>query len=358
MAGTLLAITGLTIVAGTTSASAATGKTGTITITPDTGLTNGQTITITGSGFTAGSIGNILECNSDSAQPNVMVGGLVNSSISVSCNAPSLTKLVTTTSTGTISGTFNVVEGTVGPPCVTTSPPSTTAPCPATDTAGNSPAADAALYPCPPTAAQLAKGDTCTITYGDEANDSGVGNISFASQAPAPTPTTAPPATTPTTKAPTATTPTTKAPTVTPTTVAPVTGASGGTTPPAPTATAPSTLATTGPGRGVGWLSAVGVVLLLLGLVLLFVLLEGPRRALAVLDVPTRMRRLSLPLHRHPDRSTTRQVVREASRWSGHIDHLGRRLGDQVSGAPAAARTLTHKVISASSRTAAWLLGR
>ncbi len=269
VAGTVLAITGLTIVAGTASASAATGLTGTITITPDTGLTNGQTVTITGSGFSATSIGNILECNSDSGQPNVHVGGVVNSDISVSCNAPSLSKLVTTTASGTISTMFAVVEGTVGPPC---GPAPAAATCPATDANGNSPTADAALYPCPPTAAQVAKGDVCTLTYGDEANDSGVANISFASSAP---PTTAAPTTTPT--APT----TTKAPTTaatTPTTVAPRTGVTTATTAPAP-ATSPSTgtLATTGPGPAVGWLGAIGAVLLLLGVVLLFVLLEGPR---------------------------------------------------------------------------------
>ena len=47
-----------------------------------------------------------------------------------------------------------------------------------------------------------------------------------------------------------------------------------------------------------------------------------------------------------------------ASRWVGHADQLGRRLGESASGAPAAARGLTHRVASASVRTAAWLLGR
>ncbi len=353
-AGTVLAITGLTIVAGTASASAASGLTGTITITPDTGLTNGQTVTITGSGFTKSSIGNVLECNSDSGQPNVMVGGLVNSSIPVSCNAPSLSKpgaLVTTTSTGTVSATFTVIEGTVGPPC---GPAPAAATCPATDAANNSPITDAALYPCPPTAAQQAKGDVCTLTYGDEANDSGVANISFASSAPSTTvaPTTTPTAPT-TTKAPATTTATT------PTTVAPSTGVTTATTAPAPS-TAPSTgtLASTGPGPAVGWLGAIGVALLLLGLVLLFVLLEGPRRALAGIAVPNRLRKLSLPIHRDPDGSMARQMAGTASKWVGHADQLGRRLGERASGAPVAARGLSHRVASASVRTAAWLLGR
>ena len=345
VAGTVLAITGLTFVAATASASAATGLTGTITITPATGLTNGQTVTITGSGFSNTSIGNILECNSDSAQPNVHVGGVVNNDISVSCNAPSLSKLVTTSSTGTISTTFNVVEGTVGPPC---GPAPAAATCPATDVAGNSPTADAALYPCPPTAAQQAKGDTCTLTYGDEANDSGVANITFAAST---TPTTAAPTTTPP-----ATPTTTKAPvTAAPTTVAPSTGPTTAAT----TATSPSTLAATGPGPAVGWLGAVGIVLLLMGLALLLVLFGGPRRALAGIAAPAgRIRKLSLPIHRRPEGSGAGQITRTTSTSVGHGDHLGRRLGHRAAGAPAATRELTQRVASASVRTAAWLLGR
>ena len=69
----------VTTIGGSIPASAATGLTGTIKITPDTGLTNGSVVTITGTGFTKSSIGNVLECNDDATQPNVMVGGLVNS---------------------------------------------------------------------------------------------------------------------------------------------------------------------------------------------------------------------------------------------------------------------------------------
>jgi len=339
------------MVAGTVPASAATGLTGTITITPNTGLTNGQSVTITGSGFSNGAIGNVLECNSDSAQPNVHVGGVVNSDISVSCNAPSLSKLVTTTSSGTISTTFNVVQGTVGPPC---GPAPAAATCPATDAAGNSPTADAALYPCPPTAAQQAKGDTCTLTYGDEANDSGVANITFAASTPPTTVAPTTPGTTPATAP-----PTTKAPvTAAPTTVAPSTGVKAATTTPPAVATSPSTLAATGPGPAVGWLGAIGIVLLLLGLVLLLVLFEGPRRALAGIAAPGRIRKLSLPVHRHPEGSAPRPMAETATKLVGHVDHLGRRLGERAQGAPAATRQLTRRVASASARSAAWLLGR
>ena len=146
--GSVLLVT--TITGGTLAASAATGASPPITITPDTGLTNGQVVTITGTGFAKSSIGNVLECNSDAKQPTVLVGGLVNSTISVSCIAPSLSKLVTTSATGALNTTFPVVQGTVGPPC---GPAPAAVTCPATDSAGKSPTADAALYPCPPTAA-------------------------------------------------------------------------------------------------------------------------------------------------------------------------------------------------------------
>jgi hypothetical protein len=351
VAGTVLAVTGLTIVAATATASAATGLTGTVTLTPATGLTNGQTVTLTGSGFSHGAIGNILECNSDSAQPNVHLGGVVNSDVPVGCSAPSLMKLVTTTATGTMTGTFTIIEGTVGPPC---GPSPAAVTCPATDAAGTSPTADAALYPCPPTAAEVAKGDTCQITYGDINNDSGVATINFAAST---TPTTAAPTTTPT---PAATTPTTKAPVVAaPTTVAPSTGASTAATSPPTAAPAPSTLAATGPGPAVGWLGAIGIVLLLLGLVLLFVIFEGPRRALVGIAAPAgRIRKLSLPVHRRPEGSITGQITATTSRSVGHFDQLGRRLGHRAAAAPAATRELTHRVASASVRTAAWLLGR
>ena len=60
--------------------------------------------------------------------------------------------------------------------------------CPATDSAGKSPSADAANYPCPPTAAQQAAGDTCTLTYGDQANNSASAAILLAGETPPNTP--------------------------------------------------------------------------------------------------------------------------------------------------------------------------
>ncbi len=58
--------------------------------------------------------------------------------------------------------------------------------CPATDSTGGSPATDAAKFPCPPTAAQQAAGDTCVIAFGDASGDQATANISFAGPCVAP----------------------------------------------------------------------------------------------------------------------------------------------------------------------------
>ncbi len=252
LTASVLVLAGFALVGSAISSSAATGATATPTITPDTGLTAGESVTFTASGLSKSSIGNILECNSDAKQPNVQVGGVVNSAIPVSCNAPSLSALVTTTSKGAVSAVWKVIGGTVGPPC---GPAPAAAPCPATDANGNSPTADAALYPCPPTAAQQAIGDVCTLTYGDEANDSAVGNILFAGESPpgATTTTGAGGGATTTTVAPTTTTTasgstTTEAPTTTTTEAATTTTEAPTTT---TTAASGTTTTTTGPSTGV-----------------------------------------------------------------------------------------------------------
>lgn len=345
-AATLL-VAGLTIVGCTVSAFAAGNANVPMTVTPDTGLSNGQSVTVSGTGFTASAIGNVLECNSDAKQPTVAVPAPVSSTISVSCTAASYSHLITTSATGGLSGAFPVVQGTVGPPC---GPAPAVAACPATDSAGTSPTADAALYPCPPTPAQQAIGDVCQLTYGDSSGDGTTAvNILFGAEAPPSTPTTAPS----TTAAPV--TATTKAPT---TTVAPATGASGATTTPVATPAATGTLAATGPGRGVGLLGLMGGVLLLLGLLLLLMFLNVPQRAFAGIFDRDGGRRVKASVKRDPDGSLSQHVAKAASSWVGHVDHVGRRLGHGVSVAPVAARGLTSRVVSASSRTAAWFLGR
>lgn len=157
---------------------------GTLVVSPSTNLTNGQTVTVSGSGFAHNSTGAILECNSDTGQPTVVVAG---NPVPVSCTNP-LSAITTTDKSGNLAAkTFTVHTGTVGPPTT------------GTDSSGGSATTDAAKYPCPPTAAQIAAGDACVITFGDAANDDVSQNISFTapSQPNPPTPTPTP--TTPTT---------------------------------------------------------------------------------------------------------------------------------------------------------------
>jgi hypothetical protein len=190
-----------------------------LTVTPSTGLANGQKVTVSGSGLHDNSIGSILECNNDPSQPTVVTEG---NAVPISCSNP-LTTLVTTSKTGTLPATSFVVHtGTIGPPAT------------GKDTSGGSATTDAANYPCPPTAAQLAAGYSCDVTFGDENNDDVIQNITFASQSTTTTTTTTPTTTT-TTPTTTTTTPTTT--TTTPTTTTPTT---------TPTA---STLTNTGPGN-------------------------------------------------------------------------------------------------------------
>ena len=171
---------------------------GKISVSPISGLTNGQTISVSATGVASNSTGSILECNNDPTQPNVTVAG---NAVPVSCSNP-LSSLVTTTANGNLAPTsFTVKTGTVGPAAS------------GTDSSGGNAATDAANYPCPPTPAQLAAGYTCIITFGDASNDNLSQIISFASQEGSSTPAApaAPTPAAPTPKATATTTPTTKA---------------------------------------------------------------------------------------------------------------------------------------------------
>ena len=160
----------------------------TLDVNPFTTLTNGQSVSVTGGGYAESSEGNVLECNNAPGQPTVTLGSPVNASVPIGCTAPSY-NVVSTSATGTVSTTYDVIEGTVGPPCGASNDAITT--CPSTDSAGQNPATDAANYPCPPTAAQQAAGATCTLMYGDLAGDSATTPILF-SGPPIPEPTTTP----------------------------------------------------------------------------------------------------------------------------------------------------------------------
>ncbi|HUI03728.1 MAG TPA: hypothetical protein VLZ77_09310, partial [Acidimicrobiales bacterium] len=83
-----------------------------------TGVAGGQTLTVAGTGFAAGALASIIQCNDDPTQP--IISFLAND-IPVSCSA---LKIVTIPSSGAskgkLSGTQKIVQGTVGPPVAAT----------------------------------------------------------------------------------------------------------------------------------------------------------------------------------------------------------------------------------------------
>src|SRR4051812_21025921 len=112
-----------------------------LTVTPSTGLTDGQSVSVTGSGF-AGSIGGITECNTAAGQPTVAVAG---QQIPVGCSNP-IPAIQNLTNGG-------VTNKPLPPPPRTNGPPGNRA-----ATARQEGAPAAALFPCPPPAAPAPPG--------------------------------------------------------------------------------------------------------------------------------------------------------------------------------------------------------
>jgi hypothetical protein len=229
----------------TPTSATSTGGPPTLTVDPGTCLTGGTPIAITGSGYTPNSLGIVLQCNSDAGQPEVMLGGLVNENVPVSCTGIALANAVHT-GTGSFTSTWDTIDGVTGPPCGKTG--DLIATCPADSTGGNA-LTDAANYPCPPTPAQQAAGDTCTIAFGDEGGKTATVPITFAQDATASTGGGGvPPSTTATTS---------------PATSASTTGAAATAAP--TTAASSGSLAFTGPGTGLYIIGAAGLIMVLLG---------------------------------------------------------------------------------------------
>jgi hypothetical protein len=163
------AVTLALIAAGPTAALAASSG-ASIVVTPATNLANGQLVDVSGSALTPDVNGVLVECNSAPDQPTVEINGIV---LPVSCsdpfgNQPSYGQaIITTSGTGTFQTTFVVHTGVVGPPIDHV------------DSAGGDAASDAADYPCPPTPAQLASGDTCGIVLGDGGGDVASADLGF-----------------------------------------------------------------------------------------------------------------------------------------------------------------------------------
>ena len=250
---TTAATTTTTAVPCTPQSATSTGGPPTLTADPATCLNGGSSVAVTGSGYDPHSLGIVLQCNSDPGQPTELLGGLVNQKVPVSCTGIALANAITTSATGGFSSTWDVIAGQTGPPCG--KPGDLVNPCSGPDSAGNDPNADAALYPCPPTTAQLAAGDTCTIAFGDEQGKTASVPIAFV---PAPTP--SPPGSG---GAPATTT------TTAPATAASTSTGTGATPAAAAPATAASSLAFTGPGTGLYIIGAAGFIMVLLGAAIL-----------------------------------------------------------------------------------------
>jgi hypothetical protein len=236
--------------------------TATLTMNPGTCIVSGTVVSLSGSGFTAvyqggDDSGTFLECNSDPNQPTVSFLSAANQ-VPVGCTEPTETTqgpgVVTVNPDGTLGpDSFKILEGAVGPPCGSCTGIS------AKDTSGGSPFTDATAYPCPPTQAQQAAGDTCGILFGDEANDGVTVPISFNTLVP-PAPVTTP----------------TAPPSKTTATVAPAAKAKS-------TTAGSGSLAFTGSGPGLWWLALLGLVLM-----------TGGAFALALVDQPRRLLRVAV----------------------------------------------------------------
>ena len=235
--------------------------TATLTMSPGSCIVGGTVVTISGSGFQDTSAGTFLECNSDPNQPVMTNYPIPNADIPISCTSPFAGPGVKVTSSsgniGPVSFTILTALDGVGPPC---GPSACTGASASTDSSGGNPFTDAAQYPCPPTAAQMAAGDTCGIIFGDSNGDGVTIPISFNLNV-------APPQT-----APVVATSSTVAATTT--TVKPASKAKT-------TKAATSALAFTGTGPGLWWLALVGMTLIFLGLLAL-ALVDQPRRLLRV----------------------------------------------------------------------------
>jgi hypothetical protein len=216
-----------------------------MTIDPGTCLNGGTVVKVTGSGFDPKGSGAVLECNSDAGQPTVALPAPVSQDVPVSCTGIVVAALVTVASDGTISSSFTIVAGPTGPPCGPAY--ALTKTCPSTDSGGGTPATDAAKYPCPPTPAQTAAGDACTLSFGDSGGKTQTVPIAFV---PAPTPAAA----------------------TTTTTAAGAAGAAGAAATTAANQAAPTTpssLAFTGAGPGTWYTLLGGLLLLDLGFLIL-----------------------------------------------------------------------------------------
>jgi hypothetical protein len=244
-----LNVTGATAAASTTTLSLSSTSTG---VTCDdsnptapvcSNVAGGDVINVTGTGFASGAEASVVQCNDDPTQPQIFFLG---NDIPVSCSALFIVTVGSKgTAKGVLTGTHTLTQGVVGPPepnltdtCSETTPSTTTI----TGCTATTETADAAAFPCPPTPAQQAAGDTCVLAIGDINGDRAIGTLLFTGESPPPsTTTTAAGGTTTTTSA----TPTTTSATPTTTSATPTTTSATPTTTSATPTTTSATPTTT-----------------------------------------------------------------------------------------------------------------
>jgi len=251
---------------GSAPARAATVRVGgtVVQVSPSTGLINQQTVWVTGTGFTPGAAGKIVECNLAPGQPTVTIG---TGTLPVGCTAQGAGNFTVAPDGSVDDRYFRISTGNLG------------ALLSGLDSNGTSAATDAAAYPCPPTPAQQAANISCGVTVSDSAGNALTVPVSLIGPgAPVTGGYYFPPPVTQTVAVPvTTTTPPASTTSVTQSVAATV-------APPAAVATlpytsTPSTLAYTGVGRGLWLIGGAGVVLLFLGYLFLTVY-RRPRQLL------------------------------------------------------------------------------
>jgi hypothetical protein len=145
----------------------------TLTVTPSSGLLNGQLLSVAGTGFPAQVAAGLAECSDVPGQPTINADGFnLAVSCAVSAFGPSYPfnnqAFLITSSTGTVNAPYVVHTGIVGPPIL------------GIDSAGHNATDDAAQYPCPPTPAQQNLGYACTLSLGDLNGNNASVPLSFA----------------------------------------------------------------------------------------------------------------------------------------------------------------------------------
>ncbi|HXR55109.1 MAG TPA: neocarzinostatin apoprotein domain-containing protein [Acidimicrobiales bacterium] len=139
-----------------------------LSVSPTTGLFNGQQVTVTGSGFSPANSATLFECNETPGEPTADINGVqlpVGCSNPLGVGGPFQSGFAVTGPDGTLGTKFVVTTGVLGPPEMTVDDSS------GLDSAGGEIASDTTKYPCPATPAQQAAGATCAITFVDNSNE-------------------------------------------------------------------------------------------------------------------------------------------------------------------------------------------